>query len=210
MARTHPFSNMQPPPPERTTVSRVYVSDGDTNGVAYYIGTNLGMAGWTNPHTALRVTVIRSSTLNGVDADLVDRSINYNTTDNNSGEWMAIDLGSNDASRLMVVSDYSLQNGSSGGFDHTPRNWKLQGSNNVGSNDATGVNAATWVDLDTRSNDTSIASSSGAWGHFILGSVPAGYRWLRILATGINNGGDATQFLQIGEFEFYGDFSYVP
>lgn len=184
-----------------------HVTNGDANGINYFIGQNHGLSPWANPHPG-RVTVLRSSSLNGTDADLVDRAIDYNTTDNNAGEWMAIDLGTNDAARTAVVTDYTLQNGSNGAFDHTPRNWKLQGSNNVATNDITGINAATWVDLDTRTNNTDIASASGAWGHFTLGATPSAYRWLKILATGINNGGDSTVFLQIGEIEFYGTLVY--
>lgn len=178
-----------------------WVTNGDANGVCFFRGTNNLAGPWENPDTAGRVVVNRSTSLAGNDSDLVNRAINYNSTDNGTApgagaEWMSIDLGSGNA---MVVSDYSLQNGSdSPSYDHTPRNWILQGSNND----------ATWTDIDTRSNNTDIASSLGAWGHFILGATPAAYRYLRVIANGVNNGGDATYFLQIGEFEFYGVFTF--
>lgn len=183
------------PSPSPSPLTFTWVSNGDINGVCYFRGTDNGAIAWTNPHTAGRVVVSRSSTLNGADADLVNRAIDYNTTDNNSGEWVRIDLG---AGNQLVVTDYTLQNGSNAGFDHTPRNWKLQGSND----------GSAWTDIDTRTNNTDIAFSSGAWAKFTLGSTPAAYRYLRVLATGVNNGGDATEFLQVGEFEFYGSFTF--
>lgn len=189
-----------PPSPQTFT----WVSNGDANGVCYFLGRNFNTIPWENPDTAGRVVVTRSSSLNGTDGDLVNRAAEYNTTDNNLLEWIAIDLGVGD---LMVVSDYSLQNGNDGVSSTLAiRNWKLQGSNDVATNDVTGIDAATWVDIDTRTSDTSMGPNQGDWIHKILGATPAGYRWLRVLNTGVNSSG--LNFLQLCEFEFYGDFSY--
>lgn len=180
-----------------------FVSNGDANGVCYFLGTNFRGQSWQNPDTFGTVVVTRSSALVGADGDLVNRAVEYNTTDNSSGEWIAIDLG---IGNLMVVSDYLLRNGNDGGSGLAIRNWTLQGSNDVASNDVTGINAATWDDLDVRTSDTSMGGAQGDWIHKILGSTPAGYRWLRILNTGVNSVGQ--NYVQLCEFEFYGDFSF--
>lgn len=184
-----------------------YASDGDINDIFYFLGTNLGVSSWVNPHTAGRCTWIRRSDPGGDAAisAMCDRAISYLTTDLSTvpPEWFAVDLGS---TRTLVVTDYSMQNGSSGDFTNAPKNWKLQGSTSVATNDVAGVTAATWVDIDTRTNDTSIGQSSGAWGHFTLGSTPAAYRWFRVLATGVNQAG--LNYLQIGEIQFYGVLTF--
>lgn len=183
-----------------------WVSNGDPNDLFYFLGRNQGTAGWTNPDTAGYVTVIRSSSLNGADSDYVNRAVEYNTTDNNSGEWIAVDIGTDNNSRLIVVSDYSLRAGNDGTPGQAIRNWKLQGSNNVATNDITGVNAATWVDIDVRTADASVGVNQGDWGHLILGSTPAGYRFLRILNTGANSSG--LNFIQLSEIQVYGDLTF--
>lgn len=190
--------------PISSPATLTYASDGDDNGALFLIGTVFGRFFWANPHVTGLVTAIRSSDPGGDEAisGLVNRATSYLTTDNGSGEWMAIDLG---VDRLMVVSDYLIQNGASDGMN-APKNWKLQGSNDVASDDVTGINAATWDDLDTRSANTAIAQSVGSWGHFTLGVTPSSYRWLRILATGVNQAG--LNYLQIGELEFYGTLNF--
>lgn len=185
------------------TETFTYATDGDANGLFYRLGTDFGSIAWTNPHTAGECTFIRSTALAGTDSDFCNRATDYNTTDNNSGEWIAVDIG---AGRLMTVSDYLLQNGAQDGLN-APSNWNLQGSNDVATNDITGVNAATWTDIDTRVSDTSIAQTVGSWGHFTLGAVPAQYRFFRILATGVNRQG--LNFLQVSELELYGDLDYT-
>lgn len=188
--------------PTATPAVLTYVSDGDANGVCYFIGTNFGASSWTNPFTAGRITVVRSSDGAGSATDLVDHAANFNSaSDNEVGAWFAIDLGN--ASRSLVVNKYSLQNRTATG--EYIRNWKLQGSNNPGSNSISDLAAATWTDLDVHTADATI-NAGDAWGTFTLGSTPAAYRWFRIVQTGVNSTGD--NYLTIAEIEFYGTLNY--
>ena len=90
---------------------------GDANGVLYAIGSNFGGT-WSNPHTAGKVTVTRSSTQAGNNSDIVNRAADYNTTDNNAGEWVAVDIG---LGRTLEMWDYLIQNGASNGLN-APKN----------------------------------------------------------------------------------------
>lgn len=178
-----------------------YSSAGDTNGVVYFLGTTYLTGTFSNPN-GVTVTVVRSSNAGGTAADLTDRAQNVTATSNVANSWAAIDLGSGSS---LVPSYYTLQaRASSNGT--LPRNWKLQGSNDVATNDVTGINAATWADLDTRTSDATI-NADNAWGSFAVSGVTTGYRWLRILQTGLTATGD--NYLTIAEFEFYGAFTYT-
>lgn len=183
-----------------TTRTFTYSSNGDTAGVAYFLGTAQGTAAWTNPHTASYVVVVMSSTSGSSSASkMVDRTSQDNGT--NSNGWIAIDLG---ATRTLVPAKYSIRHGYSSGF--YPRNWKLQGSNNAASNSTSDLAAATWADLDVRAGDTTIGSGY-AWATFTLSGITTPYRWLRILSTGADSSG--TTELNLCEFEFYGTLAYT-
>ncbi len=182
-----------PPDQER---SFGYVSNGDSNGYIYYRGTNDGTAVWSNPHTAGRVTVVRSSESQGTPSILVDRSGGVNChTDSGVGEWICVDLGANHSIR---PSDYTLRN--RGQWNGYPlRNWKLQGSNTVAGNTVSQINAATWADLDIRTNDTAQADAADAWGKWSLTPPSTAYRWLRVLCTETSG-----YYLCVAEVEVYG------
>jgi hypothetical protein len=179
-------------------IQLTYSSIGDTNGVVYYIGTNYLQSSFTNPHTSGRVTCVMSSVNGGhTAAELVDRAYNDLYTDNALGSFVGIDLGSG---RLLKVNKYIIRGATSSGS--YIRKWKLQGSNNVGSNNAAGFSAATWADLDTQTNNTTISSPSSAVAITVTG-VSTSYRWLRIL---LSSGGDSdgANYLVCSDFEFYG------
>lgn len=182
-----------PPDQER---SFGWVSNGDANGYIYYRGANDGTAAWSNPHTSGRVTVVRSSDSQGSPAVLVDRSGGKNChTNDGIGEWVCVDLGANHSIR---PSDYTLRN--RGQYNGYPlRNWKLQGSNDVAGNTVSQINAATWTDLDIRTNDIAQADAADAWGKWSLTPPATAYRWLRVLCTEPSG-----YYLCIAEVEVYG------
>lgn len=90
------------------------------------------------------------------------------------------------------------------------RNWILQGSNDVATNDAAGVSGATWDDIDTRVNDTSM--STGSFGSDAVYTANEAnttpYRWFRIINTGLNASGTDNN-MQLSEIEFYGEFEFA-
>lgn len=192
-----------PPPTDPNPITRIYVSDGDANGVFYFAGQNFTTSGvWANPHTDGRVVVVRSSNDVGTATDVVDRTTNDSYTGNAVNSWVAIDLG---VARSAVVTKYSLRNRSFA--DRAIRNWKLQGTNSAASNSVADLAAAAWTDLETRTGDVTMASVANQWATYTLGATPAAYRWLRILQTGVNAGGDY-YLTAATEIEFYGTLSY--
>lgn len=172
-----------------TTKQLTYVSNGDANGVCYWLGTNYGQQPWTNPHEAGRLTVSMSSFYSSGynhPHTLVSRSVeDKSATSNIPNSWMALDLGSNNK---LICNYYSLQ-GDGSGSEH-PRNWKLQGSNDQN----------TWSDLDTQTNNSAISGSS--WFSGSVSTTDEAYRYFRILQTGTNDIGNYV--LSFTEWEFYG------
>lgn len=190
------------PTPPASPQTFTYVSDGDANGIFYFIGRNLGTAAWTNPDTAAYLVSVRSSDNGGTANDLVNRAAENTYSLNAANSWIAVDLG---AGRSAVVSDYSLRLRNVVDT-RAMRNWKLQGTNTSASNSVADLDAATWTDIDTRVGDTTMAASSGSWGFYTVPGSPSGYRYLRILQNGVNGLGD--NYLTLCEWELYGVLSY--
>jgi hypothetical protein len=193
------FGNVSPPSPKRLN----YVYDGDTGGASYFIGTGFGLNSWANP-TPGSVLGLFSTTFAGTPTDLTDRAVSVQKGTNNvANSYIAIDFG---AGRSLQVNTYSLACGDSG---RALRNFKLQGTNAVATWDVTGVNAATWTDIDVRVADTTMpAGTNGAWGTYFITAAgfPSAYRYLRILQNGLNSNSD--NFLFLSEWEFYGSLNF--
>lgn len=202
-----------PDGPPGTELELAYTSAGDTGGLIYYIGTNGGKTAFANPAqlsawSSGKIAALRSSNGTGTAIDLTDRTLNANSHTNNPGvgEWAAWDFG---PINLLAPTHYTLRNRGSYSDLNVLRNWKLQGTNEVSAWTVGGINAATWTDLDTRTADTTIAATTGAWGAFTLASPPTTpYRYLRIVTTGVDSSGD--YYLTITEAEFYGAALLLP
>ncbi len=174
-----------------------YVSNGDANGVIYAIGTNFGAEGFSNPHTTGRIVAVRSSNGLGTAADLTDRATNDTFSNDVANSWIAVDLG---VTRTLVLTKYTLRNRTTA--DRAIRNWKMQGTNTSASNSVADIEAATWTDIDTRINDTSMAATADQFATYTVTGTPAAYRYLRFLQNGTNSGAD--NYLTMAEIEFYG------
>lgn len=174
-----------------------YVSNGDTNGLFFNLGTNGGSTSFTNPATNGRVLVLASSIGMGSPTSLSDRSASDFYTNDIPGSWIAWDLGTNAAFQL---TRYSYRTRSASNGNH-PRSWKIQGTNTINAWDTAVINSSNWVDLDTRVNQTQVTGLN-AWFNFVLPSTVDTYRYIRMLNTGVT---DTNQnFLCAGEIEFYG------
>lgn len=175
-----------------------FSAHGDVQGVFYWLGTFYGYHAWVNPQTLQVLNVVTSSVWSGSITLLSDRVANallYSST--TAGQWVAFDLGEG---KTLKPSYYTLRHDGETGY--YLRRWKLQGSNNATANTVAALAAATWIDLDERLNDTTI-NSPDAWGGWVVAPVPeVGYRWLRVLMTGVNSSND--NYLLLGEVEFYG------
>lgn len=171
-----------------TSKTLTYSSNGDSNGVCYWIGTNYGSQTWENPHTAGRLTCSLSTSYDGNDppGNLVDRQNNQRPcTQNVPDSWMMLDLG---ISQKLICKYYSLK-GRDYVADHL-RSWKLQASND----------AITWVDLDNQINNVTI--NQNTWFSDAITSTIA-YRYFRVIQTGLNNGN--SNIMSLAEWEFYGE-----
>jgi hypothetical protein len=186
--------------PTPTSTPLVYVSDGDTNGVFHFIGTNYGAGSWTNPHTAGRVTIGAFNSSNAADlgAGTLAGTVNLDYTDeqrtnNAAGSYWRVDFG---PANSLAPNTYSFKARPCGSGDASNvAQWKLQGS----------ANGSSWTDLDTRAGIT--YTTDCEWKTFTVTGAAA-YRYLRILHQANVTG--ANEFFFLTEWEFYGTFTYVP
>ena len=173
-----------------------FVSNGDTNGMFYWLGTRQGLSPWVNP-VARQWVVGRQSTVypNTVAAvGSADRGDTIVHSTDGVGNWTAWDLG---AGTTLDVSHYAIRNRPDYEGHHL-RNWVLEGTN-----DATAITnpaGATWIVLMTHTAET--AMTAGVWRNWAVTPGTA-YRHLRIRNTGTDSTGN--NYMTYGEIEFYGE-----
>jgi len=176
-----------------------YVANEDSNGLFYYLGTNKGASGWTNPVTAGQMSIVVRTLQFGNPADLVDRTTNQWYTSNVANSFVGIDIGLN---RLLTLNSYTIRNRVES-VEYL-RTWNLEGSNNVAGNTIADYAAATWEAIDVRTGDSSLLAAN-AFGHFDANmNNKKRYRFFRLIQTGPN--GSSNAYLCIAELEFYGLF----
>jgi hypothetical protein len=183
--------------PPTTGTNLTYVSDGDANGLFYWLGTNRNTTAWSNPAGGSLLSALASTQLNGTVSELSDRLDSNFYTDQLPNQWVAWALG---GGVTMSVGKYTIR---SRNFDtnHLPRNWVLEGTNTVGTFDIAGVNAATWTAIDTRSNDNTLINGNQYYTLTVNGSIAA-YSYLRLRQSGLNSTGGL--YFTPAELEFYG------
>jgi hypothetical protein len=146
--------------------------------------------------------MLRSSDEAGNASQLTDRAPSNSYSTNTPNSWICCDLG---VYYALGLKSYSLRHQSLYDVDYI-RTWRIQGSNMVTWSKA-GVEAAEWVDLDVRSNDTTISTLSG-WGHFSLPEQAPSYRYIRLIQDGPNS--TDRHYLTVAEWEFYGTLTTTP
>jgi len=180
------------------TSTRTYSTDGDTNGVCYFIGTNYGAGGWTNPQSVTAAVLVTASGVLGGSEEqpiaLTDRVASHVYTTNVANSWFKFDFGSYGGTpRTLVVTAYTFRSrtGFTGDF---PTQWKLEGSND---------NSA-WTVIDGP-RSVSITSQNQWLTTSVAGQV-TGYRYLKWTSTAASTG--SNNYFVSGEMEFYGTFVY--
>lgn len=166
----------EPDPPQITELT--FDSYNDTNGLFGHFGTLVGGGTWTNP--AGSTLYGASSSANHWLSRLTDRGNAADYWEGGAGTWVTWDLG---LDRTFEVESYTLRSGSYS--KHYPTTWRIQGSNN----------GTTWVDIDTRSSDSTLGGQN-RWGRFAPNGDTGPFRWLRL-----DNHNQQTIFAEI---EFYG------
>lgn len=166
------------------SVDLFYDSDGDTNGVFYYLGTNEGVSGtYTNPYNVNLIAFEYKNSPFGEPNQLSDRaqtSSNALFSADSPEEYVIIDL----TNKELQLNYYSLQKAQNLFF----LDWSFQGS----------VDKISWDILDTQS---STSSTSYAWESNPV-STSNYYRYFKMQMIGANSQGSNT--LCISEIELYG------
>jgi len=183
----------------------IYQSDGDSNGIFYYLGTNKNSQAWSNPVLDNIVNISLSSFYTSL---LSSSNISYNhpeylvngqenifvATANIPNSYYLIDL----KSYTLCPNYYSIR---ARNYDaQNPQNWQLQAS-------ADNIN---WDILDSRSNNP---LSPNQWLSISLPNIVKSYRYFKIVETGLstinneNNAlplGSSSYIFSLGQIEFYG------
>jgi hypothetical protein len=180
----------------------VYASNGDSNGLFTYYGTNFGTQAWANPFQGIDAHAGHAAVNNqqlGMlpfdvpgGADLLTSIVNhdvshYSTGGSSAGNYIQFDLG---IGRSLIVTDWLYRYRDDAGT-FSPTSLKLQGSNN----------ASSWTDLQTIAG---LTPSANTWVHSTTSGIVTAYRYFRYTQVGTNNSG--ANHLSIGEAELYGWF----
>lgn len=194
------LSELQPSPPAPPPTQGkqlTFTSEGDTNGVLYWLGTNEGQEAWSNPHTLQKVLISASSyapvgyenyaPTYAQPEYLCDRNQNsyLATREYESNRWIKIDF----LTHKLKPNYYSFRDRVDS--NQHPTNWKLQVSNDD----------SHWTDLDSQENH-----QPGAEKYYSKAlSEKDSFRYYLILQTGSNAQGENK--LVIAELELYGNLT---
>jgi hypothetical protein len=162
-----------------------YVSNGDSNGLFYYIGTSALTVAWINPSTSGQITASSSGNFNASyePPRATDRTDDYPWHSNGAASWIKFDL---ELYRIRV-DDYTLRTRTDYQYGTYLTDWILEGSNDD----------SDWTAIDTRNGQTYTHSTTTRY----TTTPTVGYRYLRIRDTSANS------HMVIGEVEFYGSLT---
>lgn len=166
-----------------------FSSDGDTNGLFYYLGTSKGAAAWSNPSVNNSIIVRASYTESGNPISLVDRANSEWFSNNIANSWVGFQIQTG----KFKCNYYSIKTRANNP-DYYPRNWILQASND-------GIN---WTILDTQIDNTALDSIS-QWLSLPVISTTS-YSYFQLLQNGLDSSN--SNYLCLGEVEIYG--TYYP
>ncbi|MEH1849285.1 MAG: discoidin domain-containing protein [Nostoc sp.] len=175
------FSGSTPSTP--TGHSLTYASDGDSNGLFYYLGTGKGATTWSNP-ASVSVLVSSSSAGYGDPSILINTQADRFWTGDAANSWVMFQFAGK-----LTCNYYSIKSRSNDS-GHYPRTWKLQGSND----------SISWTDVDTQTNNETLVNAS-QWLSIPVTST-VGYSSFRLIQVGANSSGYG--YLCLDEVELYG------
>jgi hypothetical protein len=166
--------------------SFVFESEGDLNGLFYWLGTAGGTRTWHNPFTSGAVRIRSSKKTSGDFDGLVGRtSVAGGICTDSRGQWVEFDIGKD---RLMCLSHYSVRHGECCRLG----NWILQGSDD----------REHWTEIVAHTNDFWNVEIK-AW------KLPKGkknfFRWFRMVGNGCDAESATCYCLHFSCLELYGD-----
>jgi hypothetical protein len=174
------------------TFNRTYVSDGDTNGLFYFLGTKNGTVSFVNPFLTAAGTNAWSNPFSGIimsvsgflggqsDPPAITDRVGSHVHVSGSGHWVQWSFGNTS----LVVTRWNLQN----------RDNSADGASSViceGSNDG-----ASWTALNT---NAARPATANVWAGGVV-SNPTAWKFVRIRQTA------DVDYFTIGEIELYGTF----
>jgi len=174
-----------------------YVSDNDTNGLFYYLGSNNLTSVFGNPQVNGTILGQFSSVLAGSVQLLSNRIDDEFYTNNSPNSWVAFSIV---GTLSISVSKYTIRTRPAN-TSQMLRSWVLEGTNTVGTFDVASINAATWTTIDTRNNDATLTTVSQSYTLTANGATTP-FKYLRFRQTGLNATG--ADYLVLNELEFYG------
>jgi hypothetical protein len=184
--------------PPRPPYEATYASDGDANGVIYYLGTQSRTASFANPQSfSVNPLAVTASGVLGGSEDpitaLTDRNTGHFYTTNVANSWVKFDFG--DRKLLVKAYSYRSRTGFTGDF---PTQWKLEGSSDN----------TNWTVIDGPQSVS--ITTQNQWLTTAVAGQQVAYRYLKWTQTAANSspGGSNPNSFVFGEAEFYGTFSY--
>jgi hypothetical protein len=177
----------------------LYISDGDCNGVFYYLGTSSGQHPWMNPVLTKKLVVSASSPPSRFTDAKALVSRNYQGTSfagpcNDNGQmsaWWKVDLG---VDQQLLCNYYTVRQDSSSSF---MRHWSLQGS----------MDGHRWTQLRTHQNDQTLSQIGqyASWPVFGANALLP-FRFFRVILLGPTSSLSTPWNLSLCYLELYGYF----
>lgn len=183
-------------------VALTYVSDGDTNGLFYYLGTNEGAGAWNVANVS---SVVSAFNVDDNSSNLASRAF-----DRSNNEFSAL-LG---AGRANVSTAFILQGtrffeprvitlqGRSVSNSSQLQTWQFQASTTVFTDQAS-VDQSNWALWDTLLNVHQDPLPQNGWRQWTLPPCLS-YKSFRILYVGFSNTSTTSKTALIRELELYG------
>lgn len=167
-----------------------YASNGDTNGVIYYLGTEKLTHAFFNPSTngiaTLTATPAFNASFGSENATNRVSGSSYLSDGTNNSFWK-IDLLAN---KSLTLKGYTIKK--RGG--HDPKSWDLEGS----------TDNVTWSLIDRQVNN--LVFNSSDYFYQAITNQTTSYRYLRFTQTGQSLTG--TTYLAFDDIELYGGLSW--
>lgn len=177
----------------------LYISDGDCNGVFYYLGTSFGQHPWMNPVLTKKLVVSASSPPSRFTYSKALVSRNYQGTSfagpcidgGQMSAWWKVDLGKD---QQLLCNYYTVRQDSSSSF---MRHWSLEGS----------MDGQRWTQLRTHHNDQTLSHGGqyASWPVFGANALLP-FRFFRVVLLGPTTSASTPWNLSLCYLELYGYF----